>query len=365
MNGDFVEVSAPPTPTPGSTTVEQVMHGLAIPPQQRILLYYPDEWEAFAHEWAHFCLKPRYIQVQRFSGPGDRGIDIAGFTDDEKLLGIWDNYQCKRFLGHAIFPAEAWPEIGKILWYSYKAEYRAPRRYYFVSPKGVGTTLASYLANAAKLKNALIENWNKHARNAITSTAEIALEGDFLDFVQRFDFSIFDSKTALQLIEDHRACPYHAVRFGGGLPARPAVEPPPSAVAADESRYIEQLLCAYADHLKQPVTASSALKAWPKLDGHFNRQREAFYHAESLRLFARDSVPSGTFQSLQDDIHSGVIDICDEDHADGFACVKRVTQAARELQLNANALLTCTRPKDRDGICHQLANEDRLKWLKP
>jgi len=34
------------------------------------------------------------------------------------------------------------------------------------------------------------------------------------------------------------------------------------------------------------------------------------------------------------------------------------------LHLTSNALLTCSKPKDRDGICHQLANEDRLLWTK-
>jgi hypothetical protein len=364
MNDGFTEVPPPPT-SPAQVTADQVLHGPSIPPQQRIQLYSAEEWEAFVQEWAHFCLKTQYVQVRRFSGAGDRGIDIAGFTDARKLLGIWDNYQCKRFLDHAVYPSEAWPEIGKILWYSFKGEYSAPRRYYFVAPRGVGTTLAAYVANSSKLKTALIENWDKYARRAITETEEVSLEGDFLAYVQNFDFSIFDSKTALQLIEDHRGCPCHAARFGGGLPGRPEVQPPPSMFAANESRYIEQLLGAYADHVKQPVTNPAALKTWPKIDSHFNRQREAFYHAESLRVFARDSVPAGTFQNLQNDIHSGVIDICDSIHADGFERVKRVTQAARELQLTANALLASTKPKDRDGICHQLANEDRLIWTKP
>jgi hypothetical protein len=363
MNDGFTDV-APPVPQSGQVTADQVLHGPSIPAQQRIQLYSADEWEGFVQEWAHFCLKSQYVQVQRFSGAGDRGIDIAGFTDAGKLLGVWDNYQCKRFLDHAVYPSEAWPEIGKILWYSFKGDYHPPRRYYFVAPRGVGTTLAGYLGNSAKLKLALIENWDKHVRSAITETGEVLLEGDFLAYVQNFDFSIFDSKTSLQLIEDHRGCPHHAARFGGGLPGRPEVQAPPATISPDESRYIEQLLGAYADHLKTPVSNLVALKKWAKLDSHFNRQRESFYHAESLRVFARDSVPAGTFQTLQNDIHTGVIDICDSDHVDGFERVKRVTQAAREIQLTANALLSCTKPKDRDGICHQLANEDRLTWTK-
>jgi hypothetical protein len=355
---------APPAASASVVTADQVMHGPSIPPQQRILLYSADEWEGFTEEWAHYVLKNLYIQVQRFTGAGDRGIDIAGFADAQKLEGVWDNYQCKRYLGHAISPREAWPEIGKILWHSFNKEYRPPRRYYFVAPHGVGTTLAGYLANAAKLKKELMENWDKYVCHAITSKQKVLLEGAFLAYVAAFDFSIFDSKTALQVIEGHRQCPCHAARFGGGLGPRPAAGEPPAVIAPVESRYIAQLLEAYADHKKQPVRNVKVLKTWPTLDKHFERQREAFYHAESLREFSRDSVPDGTFESLQDDIHSGVVDVCDADHADGYECVKQVTQTARELQITSNALLTCLRPKDRDGICHQLANEDRLLWKK-
>ena len=363
MDNCFTEI-APSAKTAPTVTADQIIHGPQIPPQQRILLYSADEWEGFVEEWAHFCLKKHYVQVQRFTGAGDHGIDIAGFTDELKLLGVWDNFQCKRYLNHAVYPREAWPEIGKILWHSFMKQYSAPRRYYFVAPYGVGTTLAGYLANAVKLKTMLIENWDKHVKTVITEKHDVPLVGDFLAYVKAFDFSIFGSKTALQLIEDHRQSPCHALRFGGGLPTRPIAEKPPSHIAPRESRYIEQLLGAYSDHKKQVVLDVSELKAWPSLDGHFVRQRESFYHAESLRVFARDSVPAGTFESLQDDVHSGVIDVCDADHKDGFERVRQVTQAARELQLTSNALLTCAKPKDRDGICHQLANEDRLVWKK-
>ena len=65
--------------------------------------------------------------------------------DAKKLNGVWDNYQCKRFLKRVVYPTDAWPEIGKILWHSFRKEYRPPRKYYFFSPHGVGTTLLGYL----------------------------------------------------------------------------------------------------------------------------------------------------------------------------------------------------------------------------
>jgi hypothetical protein len=363
MSDGFVEIAPPATPH-STVTADQVAHGPSIPPQQRILLYSPAEWEEFIQEWAHFSLKGEYTQVQRFAGAGDRGIDVAGFTDDQKLQGVWDNYQCKRYLARPLNLGDALPEIGKILWHSFNNEYLPPRRYYFIAPHGAGTTLAGLLANSEKLKQILIENWNQSVRGAITKTQDVVLEGAFRTYVENFDFSIFDSKTALQVIEGHRLSPYHSARFGGGLPARPKAATPPAAIAAAESRYVAQLLGAYADHKRVPVPSVKALKGWPILDRHFGRQREAFYHAESLRVFARDTVPPGTFESLQDDIHTGVADVCDSHHPDGYERVKQVTQAARQLHLTSNALLTCSKPKDRDGICHQLANEDRLLWTK-
>lgn len=361
MTADWNDIAVPTAST--SVTAAVVAQGPVIPPQQQLLLYSPDQWEDFVQEWAHYCLKKQYSQVQRFTGSGDRGVDIAGFTDDKKLQGVWDNYQCKHY-DNALRPTNVWVEIGKIVWYSYQKAYTPPRRYYFVAPKGAGTSLTALLADAAKLREELIINWEKYVQKAITKTQEIPLDTSLLAYVNAFDFSIFDSKTTLQLVEDHRESPVHTARFGGGLKPRPEAAKPPAVIATEESRYVTQLLDAYTEHLGKPVASPDVLSATPKLKDHFQRQREAFYHAEALRLFARDSVPVGIFESLQDDIYDGVVDVHDAGHLDGYARVCAVTKAARELQITANALISCVKPKDRDGICHQLANEDRLKWTQ-
>ena len=80
--------------------------------------------------------------------------------------------------------------------------------------------------NPAKLKLELTANWEKHCRAEITSTQEIPLEGDFLAYVNAFDFTIFKGKQPLALIDEHRASPYHLSRFGGGFPARPTASLP-------------------------------------------------------------------------------------------------------------------------------------------
>ena len=96
---------------------------------------------------------------------------------------------------------------------------------------------------------------------------------------------------------------------------------------------------------------------------HFRRQRISFYNAEALRLYARDSVPEGTFEALQDDIHAGVVEIAESEHASGMDRLSEVLTASGQLDLSSHTLVSASRLDDRKGICHQLANEDRLTWM--
>ena len=97
---------------------------------------------------------------------------------------------------------------------------------------------------------------------------------------------------------------------------------------------------------------------------HFRRQRVAFYNAEALRLFARDSVPEGTFDALIDDVHGGVVETEERDHKDGWERLTSVLEKVVTLSLGDNVLVSFTRLDDRKGICHQLANADRLTWVQ-
>src|SRR5436853_2846523 len=136
---DFEEIEAPPSP-PTLPTAAQFLSGPAIEPLTRVMTYDSDEWEKLVDEWASHCLKAKYSKVLRFSGANDRGVDVAWFVDDELLLGVWDNFQCKHYAA-GVMPSDAWPEIGKILWHSFNGHYAPPRSYFFVAPRGTGTTL--------------------------------------------------------------------------------------------------------------------------------------------------------------------------------------------------------------------------------
>jgi len=286
-----IEVTGIPTPPGCSATATTVVAGQPILPQHQVMLYASGQWEEFINEWA-YGQKAKYKQVVRFAGAGDQGVDVGGFTDDNGLMGVWDGFQCKH-LDNALTPTDAYPEIAKVLWHSFCGAYAAPRKYYFMAPKACGLSLSKLLVKPTELKTAIVDNWDSKCADAVTKKQTIALTGAFAEYVTNFDFSIFVQKPLLELIDEHRATPFFAARFGGGLGPRPKPDAPPEMVQKHESRYIEQLYEAYGDHRKTKVTDLKALATWPAHVKHFHRQREHFYHAEALRNFARSGLRAG------------------------------------------------------------------------
>ena len=350
-----------PNPQKGLYSSEHVASGIPIPKTKRIELFSPDEWEEFTEEWAT-SLDDEYHKVRRFGGAGDQGLDVVGFIANSTFYGGWDNYQCKHY-DHPLRPGDIWVEIGKLIHYSFMGEYPSPRKYYFVAPKGIGTSLGKLLSNPKELKKQAKENWTKDIQDKISSIFSAKLEGELLDYFGGFDFSIFDSMSLSELVIGHKKTTFHTVRFGGGLRVRPEPEIPPEDTTSTDSRYVQQLLSAYGDREGVVVNELSWLEDKPKYKRDFNRQRERFYHAESLRNFSRDNVPEGTYEQLQEDIYQGVVDVCESEHDDGFSRMSATVAQAAQLAIGSSPLHSVTRTADKQGICHQLAGNDKLNWV--
>lgn len=351
-----------PLPQNGLFSSEHVGSGIPIPKTQRIQLFSADEWEEFTEEWAS-SLKKSYHSVKRFAGAGDKGLDVVGFIASNQFSDGWDNFQCK-FYDKPLTPTDVWVEFGKIIYFTKCGEFSIPRKYYFVAPKQIGTKLGKLLADADKLKENLKIHWEKYCEDFITSTAKIKLEGELLDHLEQFDFSIFDSISLVQMINEHAHTPFHTVRFGGGLGTRPKPIIPPEDTVSLEHRYIRHLLRVYAKSIgeEQRSLDLSLLEKSENLRNNFKRERERFYHAESLRNFSRDTVPEGVFEALQDDIHDGVIDVYECHHNSEMERLKSTMAQAASISIDASALTTVTRTRDKQGICHQLVNDSRLNW---
>ena len=352
-----------PLPPPVASTVasaDVMVSGLPIPPIERIRIFSDSQWEDFVLEWAD-SLRDLYGTVERCGGAGDMGRDIIAF--DKANPVIWDNYQCKHYKA-GLAPGDIWVELGKLVYYTYIKEYTYPRKYFFVAPQGAGTKLSNLLRNADKLKAQLIENWEKHCINGITSTAIVALDATLRAYLDGLDFSIFEAVPPLRIIDQHAKTRWYATRFGGGLPVRPKMVAPPATVADHEVTYVRSLLDAYSDHLKCAVPTVADLSAHDDVREHFNDARLEFYSAEALRVFSRDTLPPGTFEELQSELHGGIKDEIRGAHSDGYRRVLSVVKTAKLLPITDHALKERLSTHDRGGICHQLANDGKVKWVK-
>lgn len=327
--------------------------GLRLTPSQQLLHYSADQWEEFVREWAA-QLPSDYVRVKRIGGSGDAGADVAGFRSEDGFDGPWDCFQCK-FYNRSIMWSDLLPELIKVFRHVARGDYTTPSRYSILAPKGVGRTLDRLLSQPAKLK----EKFLVEARQALSDDSEADA---ILSLAVTSSFNIFDSADLDGVFAVHRASPWHASRFGVSLPARTAPGAPPMQVQPGESRYIQQLVEVYSERwidVDSPEVAATDTRS----QANFKKQRVRFFRAEALRAYARDSVPPGTFEHFQDDILDGVIDTAAQNHASGWDRMHGVLSVAGGLNLTSHLLSTRAEQDDIKGLCHQLANDDKLRWV--
>ncbi len=351
---------APPV-TRDSTSIASVSAGMPIPAITRVKTFSEDEWEDFIAEWAT-CLTSIYHKVFRCGGAGDMGRDVVAHTAEPAEGKAWDNYQCKHY-DHPLMPSDIWTELGKLAYYTHIGVFSIPRMYYFVAPQDVGTTLARLIERPEELRNGLIQNWPRYCLSKIrNSTTE--LTAALKSHISSFPFDRVTFIPTLKVIEQHQQTRWHVQRFGGGLPDRP--RPPkvaPAGIGHNELKYVSQLLAAYSESQGVTITESD-VPDHPTLHRHFLLSRASFYSAEALSSFSRAWLPPGEFQRLQEEIENGVQETYMDQYVDGFEKVKAVTKAAVNLPLTDHALLPVMEPPDKRGICHQLVEADRMKWVE-
>jgi hypothetical protein len=344
-----------------SPAVATSLSGSAVPPQQRIYFYSAEEWEQFIREWAT-GLNAGYVQIKRLGGPNDRGVDVAAFKTATGFEGAWDCFQGKHY-ADPLTLSDVVPEILKLLIGVVSGHYVMPDRYAFLAPQGCASSLNRLLSMPTELREAFLLKIAPGSR--LVADMDTALLGQVRLLAEETDFSRFQSVEILDALEVHRSTPYFAARFAATLAPRPEVESPPDELASNERRYVAQLIEVYVERHPAETFSEPQLAAHPKTGEHFQRQRISFYSAEALRLYARDSVPEGTFEALQDDVHAGVIEVAESEHASGMERLSKVLTTSGQLDLSAHTLISVSKLDDRKGICHQLANEDRLRWIAP
>ncbi len=342
-----------------SLTDDTVKNGPPVKPLDRIKLFSPDEWEKFVEEWLS-TLKSKYLKVDRLGGSGDKGRDVVATINQS---GDWVNYQCKHY-DHALYPSDIWLEIGKLVYYTKIGDYTYPSKYYFVAPQGIGTSVYDLLNNPNTMKRKILEKWDKNCKNRITRNGSVHLDKSLKEYIDKLDFTIFSYVKPLELIEQFKKTNNYTAWFGNGLPERPKNNEPPKEPSERETTYIRKLLDAYSDFKCFKVSSLLDLKDQELIE-HFMDSRIEFYCAESLKRFSRDTLPSGVFERLQNEIYNGIKDELRRKHTDGYEKVLSVTKTSKLIQIDSHPLKSCLSINDRSGICHQLANDrENVKWVK-
>ena len=149
---------------------------------RQVLALSDSELEQFVRDWID-AKKPKYSEVESFTGSGDLGRDVVGFLSDKRHEGDWHNYQCKQYAKR--LPTDgALLEIGKILYYAHKGEFSVPTAYWFVTPRGVNRNLERLIFNPSQFKTELIQNWDKYCAKSIVDGDTINLTSELQEVVE-------------------------------------------------------------------------------------------------------------------------------------------------------------------------------------
>ena len=348
-----------PYPTPQKISIKS-FDGDTRVPYERIKAYDDKEFELFIREWV-VSLKDKY-QVRGFGGAGDQGRDVLA----KNAQGEYSYYQCKHY-DHSLTPGDVLPEFGKLVYYTYTQEIPVPTEYYILAPHDIGPKLNGLIDNPSRINATLLDKWDTSCKTKLTSSPIPLTEG-LKTYIQQFDFSIVKTKSMLEVINEHRSTAFYAFRFGGGLTVkRDRNITVPDIAQKYEAIYIQKILQAISEKEGCAISSLEDLEAqYPAYMRVIKVNRERFYSAENLKIFASTYLLNDEyFKDLCNDIYYGIFDCLEKAYANGYDRLLAVMTNVAQIDLSHNLLskYNLVHPQDRQGICHQLANErDDFVW---
>jgi C-terminal domain 6 of the ABC-three component (ABC-3C) systems len=314
------------------------------------------EWEIFISEWRKGL--QGYHSVKRLGGTGDLGRDVIGLCSSLGCEGIWDNFQCKHY-EKALSVPRACEDAGKIIFHSFRKEFTPPRRCSFVAPKGPDTALRDMLLNPTKFRAEVIATWNTRVARKVIESEKHELTGGLAAYVAAYDFTSFTYATLDEILDDHRRTAYWAFRFGGQLPP-PEQGKTPDAIAPEETVYVGKLLDVYSETTGAEIICVDDLTGHGQWREDLQKQRVRFYDAEAFMATYRDQTEPGTIESFADQI----LDAIDPALTPIRSAHGRLSTALSIAGQTSPASVLAAQAKIRvkQGVCHQLANADRVTW---
>lgn len=252
-------------------------------------------------------------------------------------------------------------ELGKLFYHHVQGAYRTlPTAYVFVAPRGVVGPLRDLIRNPSTLGPYLIANWDDHCANQITATKTVSLTSEIRSAIEAFDFACVSYLTAPLIVQDPAAQPALS-KVLNLIPDEAPRGFAPDSIQVEEIPYIDQLRQVYGETAGCAFSTADDVLAHPDHGEHLRRQRTRFFEAAAFSRFHRDNTMLGALETFQDDVYHGVIEVYGETHLSRLHRLDAVMKHAGQTQISLLGRLT--RVPVRQGMCHHLAKEGRLKWI--
>jgi hypothetical protein len=205
----------------------------------------------------------------------------------------------------------------------------------------------------------VIDNWDVRVAGDVVDNEFHKLTGDLAAYVEQYDFSSFGYYTIEEMLEAHRQTAFWAERFGGMLP-KPNPGITPDDMMQHETVYVGKLLEVYAETEGAAIIDVSDLDGHPEWKDDLQKQRVRFFDAEAFIATYRDQTGPGTTEDFADQI----ADAIEPSLMSKGTGLDRLTKALTIASITtpANVLSPQAKPRVKQGVCHQLANDKRVTW---
>lgn len=316
--------------------------------------------EEFIELWIERASQ-QYHRVERIGAANDKGRDVIGFRSPSRHEGLWHLYQCKRKTrGGKLGKGEGLAELGKVFFHYCQGAYKTlPDKYVFVAPRGIVGSLMDLINNPTTLRTALIDGWDEHCASSITRRQTTPLSPEIRAAIDGFDFSKVEHLTAPMLVKDKAAGPALS-KVLGLMPDEAPSGSAPITIQAEEAVYVDQLRQVYGQATGSAFVTADDVLADADHGEHFRDQRTRFFEAASFKRFHRDNTAPGALGIFEDDVYHGVIEVHRDRHETLLRRVDAVMKHASILP--ASLIGRSVRVPVKQGMCHHLANDGRLKW---